>query len=175
MLREETGAQVVTATNDGGFSITLPANSLVNNQAYKAYIVLLDNDDIEVSGHSNEIKFQCYTTPLFRLVTENDTEMGSLFNLDKSQYRFRIKYIQGEGDYLAQVQFILYDGNNVVLQERPVQYFYRDTSDPTGKFYAAEIFTGFLDNKEYRVIVSGRSFSGVSVSSSVVVRVNYES
>lgn len=169
------GTIVAQIVNDGGLRITVPALTLSNNQTYNAYVVLLDEDLIPVSGNSNSIKFQCFTTPTFKLVSETDADIPPVFNLNQSQYRFRIKYVQAEGDFLSQVKFVLYDINNAVIQDKETHYFSFDQSDSSGIFYVSELFTGFINDMDYKIRVTGLSFSGIHLDTGyIVIRVNYE-
>lgn len=115
---------------------TVPASTLQNGKIYSVQVQVTDING-DTSQFSDPIIIYCFTTPMFNFanVTEGQT-------LTSSYYQFDINYTQSEGELLNQYTVILYNSNQIEINNSGSLY---DTSDLGYTFYN-------LTNKEFYYI-----------------------
>ena len=141
----------------------LPANTLINGTYYQAFIQT-KNAAGQTSIASNIIQFYCFSQPEITFTNIPKTINNSSFN-------FEATYTQSQNELLNTYSFNLYSLSNNLLSTSGILYN-QSSSLPISLNY---IFSGFNNNSQYYIQVSGVTAHGMNVESEkVLINISYE-
>lgn len=140
------------------FSHTVPAGTLINSKYYSAYIYTT-NSKGENSVASNSVQFYCYTTPTFEFY---DFPIDNI--IQSSNYLFKVKYNQLEGEPLNSYIFNLYDSQRILISTSGTKYVGSITELP---IITQNQFGGLTDNTAYYVEAIGRTINNTEIKTEI--------
>lgn len=124
----------------------IPANTLIAGKRYIIQIQVFDIDG-NSSQLSEQLSFNCYSTPSFKLENVDDL-------VKNSSVSPTIEYSQAEGEQVKNFQFLLYDKSKVILNSSPVYYSLNNENNKY-TFYSLD------NNVTYYVRVIGETAHGI--------------
>lgn len=141
----------------------LPMNILTNGIYYNYSFTTYDING-NSSPESNRVPFYCYTTPKLEFI---NIPLSNV--IESSNFNFQLSYSQLEGELIDTVEFYLYDLTGNILASSGGLY---NTNIPPIIFNY--IFSGFDDNKNYRISAKGVTVNGTLIHSDIIeFSVNY--
>jgi len=155
IIRDNLTNTIVYSSKTTSFQLyaSISPNILLNGTTYNAQLSVFDINDVE-SPLSQSIIFQCLSTPI--------VAFSNLINdqiIRNSYYNFTFTYTQTENELLNNYQIILYDSNKLKLSATDTSY---NTTMLSGTL------SGFIDNNQYFVKVTGITVNGMAVDSGYV-------
>lgn len=162
-----TGNRVVITNNQTGnvvyekitatmkLAVTIPANTLSNNNYYNVVIYTIDNANNQ-SNPSTPVPFYCYSQPTLTITNIPATE-----TIGNGTYAFQGNYLQSEGEQLNSYQFILYDSNKNILDRSDIIYYQSNSS-------LAYTFVGMDNDTSYYVELKGQTVNNTEITSGLM-------
>mgnify|MGYP004559921137 CR=1 FL=1 len=162
-----TGNRVVITNNQTGnvvyekitatmkLAVTIPANTLSNNNYYNVVIYTIDNANNQ-SDPSTPVPFYCYSQPTLTITNIPATE-----TIGNGTYEFQGNYLQSEGEQLNSYQFILYDSNKDILDRSDIIYYQSNRS-------LAYTFVGMDNDTSYYVELKGQTVNNTEITSGLI-------
>ena len=162
-----TGNRVVITNNKTGnvvyekitatmkLAVTIPANTLSNNNYYNVVIYTIDNANNQ-SNPSTPVPFYCYSQPTLTITNIPATE-----TIGNGTYGFQGNYLQSEGEQLNSYQFILYDSNKNILDRSDIIYYQSNSS-------LAYTFVGMDNDTSYYVELKGQTVNNTEITSGLM-------
>lgn len=162
-----TGNRVVITNNKTGnvvyekitatmkLAVTIPANTLSNNNYYNVVIYTIDNANNQ-SNPSTPVPFYCYSQPTLTITNIPATE-----TIGNGTYAFQGNYLQSEGEQLNSYQFILYDSNKNILDRSDIIYYQSNSS-------LAYTFVGMDNDTSYYVELKGQTVNNTEITSGLM-------
>lgn len=136
------------------YAHTVLENTLQNGTYYTATLTTMDSTG-ETSPESNAVQFYCFSTPTIEF-----TNIRQGGDIESGTFNFQVSYNQAQNELLNVYVFNLYGASGELLSTSGNLYVSQSTLPIT----LAYTFTGFNDNSQYGVEVSGQTIHGMQVS-----------
>ena len=154
--------EIVSMKNE--HSLSPDGSGLLNGRTYNAQLYALPEGSPDYDGISNQIIFDCYSTPVlaFKGISSGDT-------IRNASFQANIEYSQAEGILLSSYRLLLFDAGQQLLWQSPTVF----PAAPS-PYSIREMIYDLDDNKEYYLQCVVETVKGIGAESErLKIRVSY--